>query len=55
MAERKKLIADEGYVYTDGTNFGKEVYLAEGDNGDAWHLISGEEYEKLINEGGEAE
>ena len=53
MSERKTLIADEGYIYTDGVNFGREVYLAEGDDGASWYQISKEEFEKLMNEGGE--
>ena len=53
MTERKTLIADEGYVYTDGTNYGIEVYLAEGDDGSAWHQITVEEYENKMSERGE--
>lgn len=55
MAERKILIAAEGCVYTDGTSFGKEVYLAEGDDGASWYQITLAEYETALSESGEGE
>ena len=49
MTERKTLIADDGYIYTDGTNYGRIVYLAEGDDGSKWHQITHEEFVEMLN------
>lgn len=38
--ERKKLIAPEGYLYTDGSDPVKEIYLAVGSDGSGYDLIS---------------
>ena len=37
--ERVILKAPEGQVYTDGTMYGKEIYLAEGKTGEDFYLI----------------
>lgn len=47
---RIKLTASEGHVLTDGENFGKVVYLAQGDEGEKWHEISDGEYQKRMEE-----
>lgn len=44
MAERVILRASEGMVLTDGTHFGKAVYLAEGKDPSAYHQITKAEY-----------
>lgn len=49
MAERITLIADEGYVYTDGKIYGSVIYLAEGVSADNFKQIPREEYEQMLN------
>ena len=45
---RIKLIASEGYILTDGDNYGKEVYLASGDDGKKWYEITEAEYRTIL-------
>ena len=47
---RIKLTASEGYILTDGENFGRIVYLASGDEGEKWYEISEDEYQKILEE-----
>lgn len=49
MAERKILRAAEGYVLTDGTSYGKVIYLAEGADESAFYPITEEEYNAMQN------
>ena len=49
MAERITLIADEGYVYTDGSIYGSTIYLAEGVSADNFKQITLEEYNEIVN------
>lgn len=49
MAERITLIADEGYVYTDGKIYGSVIYLAEGVSADNFKQITLEEYNEIMN------
>ena len=42
--DRIILIADEGKVYTNGSAYGVEVYLAVDENPANWYQISKEEY-----------
>lgn len=49
MAERITLMADEGYVYTDGKIYGSVIYLAEGVSADNFKQIPREEYEQMLN------
>lgn len=44
MNERKILKASAGMVLTDGKNYGKIIYLAEGADASAWREIPEEEY-----------
>lgn len=44
MAERIILTAAEGMVLTDGTHFGKVVYLAEGSDPSAYYQITKAEH-----------
>ena len=39
MKTRSMLYADEGFVLTDGTTYGRVVYLAENESADAWREI----------------
>jgi hypothetical protein len=48
-------IAPEGYIYTNGTDFGKKIHLASGSNGDEWYTITIEEYEKIMAERSKAD
>ncbi|MBO5339820.1 MAG: hypothetical protein J6A62_02335 [Oscillospiraceae bacterium] len=48
MKVRTVLTADEGMVLTDGTNYGKVVYLAEGAAPDNYREITQEEYEGIM-------
>ena len=48
--ERRPLIANEGMVLTDGTIYGKEIYLADGMNADAFYEIPLAEYEQMLVE-----
>ena len=47
--ERQTLIASDGMVLTDGEIYGREIYLAEGVNADAFHEITEAEYEQIVN------
>lgn len=46
--KRKVLKATDGMILTDGVNFGREVYLAEGADENLWYEISLEEYEQYM-------
>ena len=54
MKTRTILYADEGMVLTDGTTYGKQIYLAEGSNGDAFYEITDTEYAAVRIEKAEA-
>ena len=45
-----KLTASEGYVYTNGEVYGKEVFLGIGDTPDTWQEVPIEEFEPQISE-----
>lgn len=47
---RKVLKATEGMILTDGVNFGRVVYLAEGADENSWYEIPEEEYQKIMEE-----
>ena len=48
MSERVVLTADPGMVYTNGADYGRVVYLAEGADPDAYHQITEAEYEASL-------
>jgi hypothetical protein len=48
--DRVTLIADEGKIYTNGSAYGVEVYLAVGEDPANWWEIATEEYEALQQE-----
>ena len=47
---RKRLIASDGCVLTNGYLFGKVVDLAVGDEGEGWHEITEAEYQEILKE-----
>ena len=47
---RIKLTASEGMVLTDGTNYGRVIFLAEGASPDDFHEITEAEYEGIMQE-----
>lgn len=42
--------ADEGKILTDGTVFGRVIYLAKGRNADEFYEITEAEYEEIQNQ-----
>lgn len=48
---RVVLTASDGMVYTNGTDGGKIVYLAEGQTADGWYEISEAEYIAAVESG----
>ena len=44
-----RITASEGHVLTDGSVYGKEIYLAEGVDTSAFYEITEEEYEALMD------
>ena len=47
MIEKTILIADKGKVLTDGTVYGKTIYLSDGVTADSFSEITYEEYNKI--------
>lgn len=47
---RIKLTASEGHILTDGENYGRIVYLAQGDEGEKWYEITDADYEAKMAE-----
>ena len=45
-----KLTASEGKMLTNGTAYGKEVYLGKYDSPDNWYEITDAEYDAIIAE-----
>ena len=48
MKVRTVLCADEGMVLTNGVDYGAIIWLAEGENPDAYHAIRREEYVAML-------
>ena len=55
MTTRILLNADEGKVLTDGTIYGKHIYLGDGRDASAFHEITEEDYEKILKAQSEEE
>lgn len=49
MKTRNVLYADEGTVLTNGTDYGTEIWLADGVSADGYYAIPLAEYEAIIN------
>ena len=47
--ERKILKASEGMILTNGKNYGKIIYLAEGADAGEWYEITDSEYDEIMN------
>jgi hypothetical protein len=50
MKQRTVLYADEGKVLTNCTDYGKQIFLADGVEPSEYHEITEEEYAKVMNE-----
>lgn len=50
MKVRNILYADEGKILTDGTIYGKEVFLEVGRETSEFYEITESEYEKILEE-----
>lgn len=48
MKTRTVLYADEGMVLTNGEIYGKQIFLAAGDDGSSYYEITQEDYETLL-------
>ena len=48
MKQRITLIAEDGKILTDGTHYGRVVYLPYGDYGSSWHEIPEAEYNAIM-------
>ena len=48
MGERIILTADEGMILTDGVNYGRVIYLADGTDPSVYYQITEEEYNTII-------
>ena len=51
MSERKVLKAEEGKVLTNGTVYGKVIYLAIGADESEYYSITEAEYQEIMNSG----
>ncbi len=45
-----KLTASEGYILTNGSAYGREVYLGKVDKADNWYEITRVQYDKILEE-----
>ena len=48
MVTRIVLTADEGKVLTDGENYGKQIFLAEGKTAEGYYEITEKEYNEIV-------
>ena len=47
--EENKIVAKDGYILTNGSAFGKIVFLGAHDSKENWYEITFEEYDKIVN------
>lgn len=45
---RRILYAEEGKIFTDGTNYGKIIYLANDASVEDYHEITDAEYQEIL-------
>ncbi len=50
MKTRTVIYADEGMILTNGTTYGTQIFLAEGETGEEYTEITKEEYEAKLAE-----
>lgn len=50
MKERTVLYADDGMVLTDGTTYGKIIFLADGADPESFYSITEEEYNAMTED-----
>lgn len=55
MKTRTIIIAEEGKVITNGTDYGTTIVLAEGADASAYREISMDEYEAILAEASEVQ
>lgn len=48
MSNRIIIYADDGMVLTNGTTYGKTIYLADGESADTYYQISEDEYNATL-------
>jgi hypothetical protein len=50
MGERITLNANKGMIFTDGSTYGKTIYLSKGVSAENYYEITEEEYAKILEE-----
>ena len=48
MKTRKIIYADEGMVLTNGTNYGKQIFLAKGESESDYYEITDSAYKAIL-------
>jgi hypothetical protein len=48
MEEGITLNANEGMIFTDGSTYGRTIYLAQGVSAESYYEITEEEYQKIV-------
>lgn len=48
LGDRTVLIAEEGMILTNGSDFGKQIHVAHGSDESVWHEITEEEYKQYM-------